>query len=192
MSLEVDLAEGNIRLKRWLREAVKVDAAKVGDPNHKPLVVEPGEPHLYASKLWPLASRFRVIERRKFASMISGGPDAPDVIDKITEAECCVASAPNFGEALMKYARRVADPKRDEVYRDRNLRGESTLLPPIEPPEWAEQRRAAIAAAQAAGEHTAEWVRKSAQGHMRHMGFDDPVKFALAWRGLAERGLVSK
>jgi hypothetical protein len=187
VSLEADLAEGNIRLKRWM------DAAKKSKrPDGKPFIVEPGEPHLYASKLWPVGSRFRVIERRKFANLIDAGPDKPDGIGKIIEAECCMASAPNFGEVIQKYAMRVSDPNRDDLFRDRNLRGESTLLPPIDPPEWQEHRRAAVAAAQAAGEHTAEWVRKSAQGHMRHMGFDDPVKFALAWRGLADRGLVAK
>lgn len=187
MSIEADLAEGNIRLKRWM------DHAKtIRKPDGSPFIVEPGEPHMYASKLWPVASRFRVIERRKFANMVSGGPDAPDTIEKVIEAECCMAAAPNFGEALQKYAMRVADPKRDDYFVDRNLRGESTLLPPVDPPEWKEHRRAAIAAAQAAGERTAEWVRKSAWGDMKAKGFDDPVKFALAWQALAERGMVPR
>jgi hypothetical protein len=187
VSLEVDLAEGNIRLKRWMRDAVKIRR-----PDGTPFVVDPGEPHMYASKLWPVASRFRIIERRKFASMVDMGPNAPDSIGKVFEAECCCASAPNFGEAIMKYVKHVSDPKRDALFQDRNLRGESTLIPPVDPPEWRTERAAAIAAAQQAGEATAEWVRKAAQGHMKYMGFDDDVKFALAWQGLTARGLISK
>lgn len=187
MSIEADLAEGNIRLKRWM------DHAKtIRKPDGSPFIVEPGEPHMYASKLWPVASRFRVIERRKFANMVSGGPDAPDTIAKVIDAECCMAAAPNFGEALQKYAIRVADPKRDDYFVDRNLRGESTLLPPIDPPEWEQHRREAIRAAQQAGEVTQEWVKRSARGQMERLGLLDPVKFELAWARAEAMGLVAK
>lgn len=185
MSLEADLAEGNIRLKRWM------DAAKDIVKDGKPLIVNPGEPHLYASKLWPLASRFRVIEHRKFATMIDGGKDADDTIGKIFSAECCMASAPNFGEAIIKYTKRVVDPNRDDLFRDRSLRGESTLLPPIDPPEWKAERDQMARNAQEAGERTSEWAKRAAFGRAQWLGLD-LEKFKRAWSEAERRGLVPR
>lgn len=179
MTVHADLAEASIRIKRWAKAACESG-----------LVVGGCNPEVSYSALGPIATRWRIYERLKWAHVLAG----TNHIDEGTmkDAECCVAAAQTWGELLQKYALWARDPDRVAYFRDRELRGESNAKPPPDPPEWAEHRSAAIAAAQAAGEHTAEWVRKSAQGHMRHMGFDDPVKFALAWRGLADRGLVAK
>jgi hypothetical protein len=137
-----------------------------------------------------LATRWRIYERLKWANLLADS-NLPDE-STIRETECCVAAAPTWGELLHKYSMWARDPNRVAYFRDRELRGESNQRPPPDPPEWAEFRRASIAAAQQAGEATAEWVKKAAYGHMKHMGFDDPVKLALAWTEAERRGLVPK
>jgi hypothetical protein len=179
MSTRADLVEASIRVKRWAKAACEAG-----------YVVGGCAPEVTYSELGPLATRWRIYERLKWANLLADS-NLPDE-STIKDTECCVAAAQTWGELLQKYALWARDPDRVAYFRDRELRGESNMRPPIDPPEWAEHRRASIAAAQGAGERTAEWVAKAARGHMVHMGFDDPVKFALAWQGLAARGLVPK
>ena len=179
MSLEADLAEASIRIKRWAKAACE-SGYVVGGCN----------PEVSYSQLGPVATRWRIYEQLKWANLLADS-NLPDE-STIKSTECCVAAAPTWGELLQKYALWAKDPNRVAYFRDRELRGESNSKPPSEPPEWAEHRRAAIAAAQQTGERTAEWVRKAAYGHMRHMGLLDPVKFELAWQNLKARGLVPR
>lgn len=179
MSQHADLAEASIRVQRWAKAAC--------ESGH---VVGGCAPEVSYSALAPVASRWRIYERLKWANLLEGS-NLPDETS-IKETECCVASAATWGELLQKYALWARDPDRVAFFRDRELRGESNQRPPPEPPEWAEHRRASIAAAQQAGERTTEWVKKAARGHMQHMGFTDELKFRLAWDGLEARGLVPK
>lgn len=179
MSHHADLAEASIRLKRWAKAACEAG-----------YVIGGANPEISYSALGPIASRWRIYERLKWGNVLAD-TNLPDE-SSIIETECCVASAQTWGELLMKYSLWARDPNRVAFFRDRQLRGESNMKPPPEPPEWAEHRRAAIAAAEQAGERTTEWVKKAAWGRMKHIGMDDAVKFALAWEGLAQRGLVPK
>lgn len=179
MSHHADLAEASIRVKRWAKAACEA--------GH---VVGGACPEVSYSALGPVGSRWRIYERLKWGNLLADS-NLPDE-SSIVETECCVASASTWGELLMKYALWARDPDRTAFFRDRQLRGESNAKPPPDPPEWAEQRRAGIAAAQQAGERTTEWVRKAAAGHMKHLGLLDPVRFELAWQELASRGMVPK
>lgn len=179
MSVRADLTEASIRVKRWAKAACESG-----------IVVGGCAPEVAYSELGPVATRWRIYERLKWANLLADS-NLPDEAS-IKETECCVAAAQTWGELLQKYALWARDPDRVAYFRDRELRGESNQRPPIDPPEWAEHRRAAIAAAEAAGERTSEWVRKSAWGDMRAKGFDDPVKFNVAWARLAAQGLVPK
>lgn len=179
MTVNADLAEASIRIKRWAKAACESG-----------LVVGGCNPEVSYSALGPVATRWRIYERLKWANVLADS----NVVDESTirETECCVAAAQTWGELLQKYALWARDPDRVAFFRDRELRGQSNQLPPPDPPEWAEHRRAAIAAAQQAGERTSEWVRKSAFGDMKAKGFDDPVRFAVAWDRLAQMGMVPK
>jgi hypothetical protein len=179
MSVHADLAEASIRIKRWAKAAC--DAG---------LVVGGCNPEVSYSALGPVGTRWRVYERLKWASVLAD----TNVVDETTmrETECCVAAAATWGELLHKYALWATDPDRVAYFRDRELRGESNAKPPPDPPEWEQHRREAIAAAQQAGERSTEWIKKAVRGHMAHMGFDDVVKFEVAWAGLAARGMVPK
>lgn len=179
MSHHADLAEASIRIKRWAKAAC--------ESGH---VVGGCAPEVSHSQLGPVASRWRIYERLKWANLLADS-NLPDE-STIKETECCVASAATWGELLHKYALWAADPDRVAYFRDRELRGESNQRPPVDPPEWAAHRRASVAAAQQAGEVTAEWVKKAAHGHMKHMGFDDPLRFSLAWKRLEDMGMVPK
>lgn len=175
---QAQLNEANIRLKRWLKA---VEAVKGADG--KPLVVNPGQPEVRTSALWPTSQRWRVYERLKWT--LDGTKDG-----KIVDTECCVAAASSWGEAIMKYTMWVQDAGRTGFFADRHLRGGSQYRPPPDPPEWAEFRKQAIEAVQRADENTAEWVKKSTKAQMAHVGFDDPTKFALAWERAKAMGLV--
>ena len=179
MSVQSDLAEASIRIKRWAKAA-----------GESGLVVGGCNPEVSHSPLGPLATRWRIYERLKWAHVLAG----TNHIDEGTlkDTECCVAAAQTWGELLHKYALWAQDPDRVAYFRDRELRGESNAKPPPDPPEWVEHRRAAIAAAQQAGHATQEWVKRSARGQMERLGLLDPVKFEVAWANLAARGLVAK
>jgi hypothetical protein len=179
MSHAADLAEASIRIKRWAKAAC--DAG---------LVVGGCNPEVSYSALGPVGTRWRVYERLKWANVLAD----TNVVDETTmrETECCVAAAPTWGELLHKYALWATDPDRVAFFRDRELRGESNAKPPPDPPEWAQHRRDAIAAAQQAGEVTQEWVKRAARGQMERLGLLDPVKFELAWARAEAMGLVAK
>lgn len=181
MSTTADLAEANIRIKRWAKAACE-SGHVVGGCN----------PEVTHSVLRPVASRWRIMERLKWARVTDMGADTPDVIGTPFETECCVAAAQTWGELLHKYALWAADPNRVAYFQDRDLRGQSQHQPPPEPPEWREHRNAMVAAAAGAGERTSEWITKSARGQMARLGMDDPVKFAVAWKRLADLGMVPK
>lgn len=179
MSVRADLAEASIRIKRWAKAACEAGLVEGGCA-----------PEVSYSELGPVATRWRIYERLKWANLLANSnlPDESTIVD----TECCVAAAPTWGELLQKYALWARDPNRVAYFRDRSLRGESNMRPPIDPPEWAEHRRQAIAAAQQAGEATQDWVKTSARGQMERLGLLDPVKFELAWQRAASMGLVRK
>lgn len=169
--------EANLRLKRWLKAT-----EGMLDEHGKALVVDPGKPEVVHSELWPLSSRWRVYERTKWS--LDGTADGEQV-----EAEACVASASSATEVMQKYSLWARDAKRHAVMRERHMRGEA-MRPPVDPPEWAQERAARQAAAAEAGERTAEWNKKLARGWMKHAGMDDAVQFERAWGELKARGLV--
>lgn len=173
-----DLNEANIRIKRWLRAVEKMRR-----PDGRAFVINPGKPEVQTSALWPYASRWRVYERLKWS--LDGTPDG-----KAIDTNACVAAASTAPDVVLKYTLWVQDEKRVAYFQDAHLRGKSRHDVPPDPPEFAEQRRMAAEAAAAAGEHTTEWVKRSARGQMAHAGFDDPVKFELAWQEAVARGLV--
>lgn len=179
MTVRADLAEASIRIKRWAKAACEA--------GH---VVGGCAPEVTYSELGPVATRWRIYERLKWANVLADSnlPDESSIVD----TECCVAAAQTWGELLHKYALWAKDADRVAYFRKRKLRGESNMLPPPDPPEWAEHRRASLAAAQEAGVRTTEWVKRAARGRMEHLGLLDPVKFELAWQQLASRGLVPK
>lgn len=179
MTVSADLAEANIRAKRWAKVACESGLIKGG-----------ANPEVSHSPLYPPASRWRIHELLKWGNVLGDS----NIVDEssIVETECCVAVAPTWGELLHKYSMWARDENRVAYFRDRQLRGESMHRPPPDPPEWAEFRRQAAAVAQQAGERTAEWVRKAAWGDMRAKGFDDAAKFELAWQRAASMGLVPK
>lgn len=166
-----DLAEASLRIKRWAKAAEEAGVVKGG-----------AKPDVRHSPLWPPASRWRVYERATFT--LDGTPDGPKV-----DTDACVAAAQSWGEALMKYSLWARDEKREGQFRDRHLRGELNR-PPMDPPEWAEHRASQVAAAQEAGERTREWVRRSVQAQMAHVGLDDPAKFNAAWLEATAKGLI--
>lgn len=174
-----DLREAHIRLKRWMRA---VESMK--GPDGRALVTNPGSPSVRTSAGWPPSSRWRVYERLKWT--LDGTADGT-----IVDTECCVAAASTAGDVVLKYTLWVRDPNRVGFFRDRDLRGESNRLPPVvDPPEFAEQQRAAAEAAERANENATEWVKRAVRGQMAHIGMDDPVKFELAWQQALAMGAV--
>lgn len=167
-----DLNEANIRAKRWARAASEAGLIKGG-----------ANPEVQTSALWPLSSRWRVVERMTWT--LDGTADGPKV-----DTEACVATAPSWGELLHKYSLWAKDENRQAYFRDRHLRGESLMQPPPNPPEWAEYRKAAVEASEKAAENTAAWVKRSARAKMAHIGLDDTVKFEAAWANAKALGLV--
>lgn len=175
---QADLNEANIRIKRWLR-AVET----MRKPNGQPMVLNPGKPEVRTSQAWPHPTRWRVFEQLKWT--LDGTADGA-----IVSTECCVASASSAPDVLLKYTLWAQDPARTGYFRDRDLRGEDQRRPPLDPPEWAAQKAAQAEAVNRANENATEWVKKTARGWMKHVGFDDPVRFELAWQEALKRGLV--
>lgn len=166
-----DLHEATLRIKRWAKAAEDAGVVKGG-----------AKPEVRHSPLWPVASRWRVYERARFS--LDGTPDGPKV-----DTDACVAAAQSWGEALMKYSLWAKDEGREAQFRDRHMRGDLGR-PPIDPPEWNEHRAAQVNAMHEAGERAREWVRRSVQAQMAHVGLSDPVKFNAAWLEARAKGLI--
>lgn len=174
MSRDADFHEANIRIKRWAKAACEMGRIKGG-----------ASPYVSYNELQSLPTRWRAWEKMKWT--LDGTHDGP-----IVETEACVAAAASAGELLHKYALWAGDANRQAFFRERHLRGESQQQPPPDPPEWAEYRKAMARTAEQAGERTGQWVKKTAHNAMAFHGFNDPVKFELAWREAVKRGLVSE
>jgi hypothetical protein len=172
MSRDADFREANLRIKRWAKAACETGRIKGG-----------ADPYVTYNELRPPASRWCAWEKMKWT--LDGTADGPKV-----ETEACVAAAPSAGELLHKYSLWATDVNRQAYFRERQLRGQSMSQPPPDPPEWAEYRKAMAVTAAQAEERTAEWVKKAARGAMDFHGFNDPVKFELAWREAVKMGLV--
>ena len=172
MNREAEFREANLRIKRWAKAACEMGR-----------IIGGAKPFVTYNELQPPATRWRAYEEMKWT--LDGTADGP-----IVEADACVATAPSAGELLHKYALWAQDPKRQAYFHERHLRGQSMEQPPPDPPEWDAYRKAMAANAAEAGERTAEWVKKAAHGAMAFHGFNDPVKFELAWQEAVARGLV--
>lgn len=172
MSRHADFVEANLRIKRWAKWAVGEGIVKGG-----------ADPYVTYSELQPLSTRWQAWERMKWT--LDGTKDGP-----VVNTECCVVAAQAPGELMTKYSLWAQDANRQGYFEDAHLRGQSTSIPPPEPPEWAANRAKMVDNAHQAGERTAEWVKRAARGQMAHIGLNDPVKFELAWAEARARGLV--